>query len=212
MVVVQARDDRSRPRRRAPARPLRGSRSPTSTIRSLDADVGRGAVEQHCPLNQHDASRLSASSRSTAALSAPSPEAGDGRAPALQCSDVSVGAVIAGVGCGDRGHRQLDQLAAAAAQRLRDCQRRVQAGQRVGDGVAAEHRVAGAAADQPAGYRGVVAERHPVGALAVGAVAGDPQPHPAVASRDVGRAETPVRQRRGPRRLDDDVGGSEQPS
>ena len=51
----------------------------------VDADVGRGAVEQHRPLNQHDANRLSASSRSTAALSAPSSEAGsDGAGVAAQ--------------------------------------------------------------------------------------------------------------------------------
>ena len=34
----------------------------------VDADVGRGAVKQHRPLNQHEANRLSASRRSTACV------------------------------------------------------------------------------------------------------------------------------------------------
>jgi hypothetical protein len=51
----------------------------------LDADVGLGTVEQDGPLNQHDAKRLSARSRSTAALSAPSSDAGsDGAGVAVQ--------------------------------------------------------------------------------------------------------------------------------
>ena len=95
-----------------------------------------------------------------------------------------------GVGGGDGGHRHLDQLAAAAAQRFGHCQRGVKTRQRVGDGVAAEHRPVVAAADQPAGHRGVVAERHPVGALALGAVTGDAQPHPTVARARRRRAET----------------------
>jgi len=74
-VVVQARNDRL----------ARGVEHLLAVVRLqvadfddplLDPNVGRGAVEQQRPLNQHDANRLSASSRSTAALSAPSSVAG----------------------------------------------------------------------------------------------------------------------------------------
>ena len=94
-----------------------------------------------------------------------------------------------GVHGGDGRHRQLDQFAAAAAQRLRDRHRGLQTRQRVGDRVTAEDRGVIATADQAPGYRGVVAERHPVGALTFGAVAGDPQPDPAVAWWNVRRSE-----------------------
>ena len=154
--------------------------------------------------------RLSATRRSTAALSAPSCAAGYGRWWRCGAQCVSARRRHPGVGGGDGGHRHLDQFTAAAGQRFGHGQRGVQARQRVGDGVAAEHRPVVVPADQAAGHRGVVAERHPVGALAVGAVAGDPQPDPAVARRDVRGAETATGQRRGPRRLDHHVGGREQ--
>ncbi len=84
-MVVQARDDRL----------ACGVEHLLALVRSqitdlddplVDADVGLGAVEQHRPLNQHAANRLSASSRSTAALSEPSSDAGaDGFGVAVQC-------------------------------------------------------------------------------------------------------------------------------
>ncbi len=196
MMVVNARNDGS----------ARGVEDVLALVRrqSADlhdplagADVGFGAVEQHCSLNQHGAKRLSASNRSTVALSAPSSDAGsDGTGIAVQLRLGS--AVIRGVGCGDGGHRQFDQLTSPATQRFHARKRGVQAGQRVGDRVAAERRVAIGAVDQTAGHSGVVAERHPAGLLADGTVAGDPQPDPAVARRDVGRAEAPVFQCRSP--------------
>ena len=141
-----------------------------------DPDVGDGAVQQGGPPNQHDRQRLSATRRRTASLSAPSSDAGlaaagagGGGAGWLQFGDRRQ----RGIGRGDRGHRHLDQLAAAAAQRFGHRLGRLQPGERVGDGVAAEHRVVGAAADQAAGHRGVVAERRPARALVI---PGDPQP------------------------------------
>ena len=67
-----------------------------------------------------------------------------------------------GVRRGDRGHRDVDDLAATAGQGLGDGERGVQTGQRVGDRVAAEHRAVGTCAHQAARHRGVVAERRPV--------------------------------------------------
>ena len=70
-------------------------------------------------------------------------------------------------------------------------------GERIGDGVRAEHRTIGAAPDQPTRDRGVVTERHEVGARTVGAVAGDPQPHPPVAGGYVVGSDATVLQRGG---------------
>ncbi|HEX2401404.1 MAG TPA: hypothetical protein VHJ79_15665, partial [Mycobacterium sp.] len=71
MVVMQARDNG---RARDVEDLLALARRQLTDLDDLlvDTDVGGGAVEQRGALNQHDANRLSASSRSTAALSAPS--------------------------------------------------------------------------------------------------------------------------------------------
>ena len=86
----------------------------------------------------------------------------------------------------------------------------MQTRQRIGDGVAAEHRPVVVRANQAAGHRGVVTEGHPVGVLALGAVTGDAQPHPTIARRDVMGAEPAPNQRRGAGRLDHHVGAGEQ--
>ena len=53
------------------------------------------------------------------------------------------------VGRRDRGHRDVDDLTAAASQGFGDEQRSVHSGQRVGDGVTAEHRPVGIAPTRP---------------------------------------------------------------
>ena len=63
---------------------------------------------------------------------------------------------------GDLSHRHVDHFAATAAQRLPYRARSLQPAERVGDGVAAEHRSVVVGADQTAGDRGVVAESRPV--------------------------------------------------
>ena len=115
-------------------------------------EVDDRAVQGRCPLNQHGAQILSATRRSTAALSAPSGDAdGDGRRLlGRRDRDAEVRRPrqrrVAG---GDLGHRHVDHLAAAAAQRLSYRARRLQPAQRVGDRVAAEHRPVASAPTSP---------------------------------------------------------------
>ena len=76
VVVVQARDDSaSRGVEYLLARPRCQAFSHLVDL-FVDADVDHRPVEQRCALNQHAASRLSETSRSTSALSAPSVGAG----------------------------------------------------------------------------------------------------------------------------------------
>ena len=165
-MIVQAGDD-------GPARGVvdllagqRRSRSAraTSTIRSSDADVDGAPVKQRRPLDQHEARRFSVISRSTAALSAPSSDAGaEGCGVAVQwvSSVRDSSAYVAATADIDISISSPPPR----AQRLRDRDRGVQARQWIGDRVTAEDRGVVAAADQSTRNRGVVAERHPVGAL-----------------------------------------------
>ena len=65
-------------------------------------------------------------------------------------------------------------------------------------------------ADQATGHRRVITKRHPVGPLAVSAVASDPQPYPTIPRCDILGAEAAAGQRCGARRLDHHVGRREQ--
>ena len=87
-----------------------------------------------------------------------------------------------------RAHGQVDQLPAPAGDRARDRERAAEPGQRIGDGVGAEHRpgppLVTGPADEPARHRRVVAERDQLGPSAVGPpVPGDAQPDLPVAVR-----------------------------
>ena len=77
----------------------------------------------------------------------------------------------------------LDDLAAAAAERVEHGQGGRQPGQRVGDRVTDEFRSCVRGTDKTARNRGIVTECDAGGTLAVGAIAGDAQPDPAGAAR-----------------------------
>jgi hypothetical protein len=112
-----------------------------------------------------------------------------------------------GVPRGDLRHRYVDQLAAAAAQRLPHRARRFESAQRVSDRVAAEHRSVGGSADQPACDRGVVAECR---ALRLITIALDAQPDSSPPGGQVVGAQLAPSQRCGAGALDDNVCGREQ--
>ncbi len=167
------------------------------------------AVQHRCALNQHVAQDLSAISRSTAALSAPIGDAdgtAGGRTGVRSCACRLGQRRIA---CGDLGHRHVDHLAAAAAQRLPHRPSRLQSAQRVRNRVPAEHRPVGSGADQPAGDRGVVAECR---SIRLFAIAVDAQPDSATSGRQVVCAQRAPPQRRRAGALDDDVGCGQQPT
>jgi hypothetical protein len=122
-----------------------------------------------------------------------------------------------GEGGGHRAHRQVDQLASACRDRPRHRERAAKAGQRIGDGVGAEHRLAVARAvaravagpaDKPAGHGRVVPEGDPVRFRP--AVPGDAEPDLAVPVRDRLRSEPERSQRTRPGRLDHHVRGRKQ--
>ena len=88
------------------------------------------------------------------------------------------------------------------AQRFRDRQRRLQTGQRIGDRVAAEPGGVGGADHQPPDTAASSPNATQSARSPAGAVAGDPQPDPAVASARMSGPEAAACQCRGPRRLD----------
>ena len=165
-----------------------------------DPDIGDRAVQQRGPLNQHDRQRLSATSRRTASLSAPSPDAG---------VRPRAGRGGAGAGCAEadaasaapRRSRRPRPSTPGSIRRPRGPATRPppgspparSAGRRWRRRRTPVRQTRRQAADQPTGHRGVVTERGPPGVLAV---AVDPQPDSSGARCDVVRSEPASRQRR----------------
>ena len=106
------------------------------------------------------------------------------------------------------GHGDVEEPAAACAERVDAGARRRQTGERVGDGVTAEKRTIVCPRDETAGGGSVVAERDAVGALAVAAVAGDRDPdlRAVVGGDDVAGVQAELCQGAGAAGLDHDVG------
>ena len=112
----------------------------------------------------------------------------------------------------DVGHGDVEEPAPPALQRPEAGVGGRQAGERVGDGIAAEQWIPASPDDETAGGARIVAERNPVGRSTGAPVAGDGDPHPgASVPYDVLGLESQLPQ--GPRTagFDHDVGPPDQP-
>jgi hypothetical protein len=110
---------------------------------------------------------------------------------------------------GDASHGHVEQAAPAVRPRLHHGRRRAQPGERIGDGVGAEHGLAGVVPrHQSAGDGGIVAEGDPARLGVVAAVARDRHPNCTRRRHHLFGHDAELPHGPRSRRLDDDVGAA----
>ncbi len=110
------------------------------------------------------------------------------------------------------GHRDVEQPAPAGLECLDASSRRGQSGERIGDGIAAEHGTAIRPCDEPARDGGVVTESDTSSSLTAAAVGGDGDPEPRSADQHVGSDDAELLEGAWPAGFDDDIGRAHETS